>query len=451
MIQYSKELSENIQKVQSFNEYCYLQKIYSSATLICLTARFRKRTQYLYLGRGSGVEGFWLADEKIPTGLRRIDRFLEYLRKHLTSVLLIKVSQIFSDRCIRINYRKHGFDNSFVFFWKGRTLYFLNHYYDISAKGFYLMKSWDGKAVKSFEEHKERLCETLQEIGLDPQYGRMLKDSNTSARMAVQKEQQRLIKSNCSSKKIKFLKKKVLNIDQDLRKIKSAEILQDKILSGGVNFEQLDNFFKFNEIKFKLDKNMNLFQKRDRIFKKIKGYKSAKKMLEERRRLVKSEVASLEKGHVLDSKNDLKVISPFWVSSEKKEKKIKTPLKHNIRVFKSIEQVVFAVGMDAVANDFLRSQWGGRDDFLFHLDGYRGSHLVVRESNWEKMGVGLLNVIASSLRDFSGEEINEVPILFTRVRNTKGFRGSKGKIIYKKEKYMKIDYDKNWRDYVEEL
>ena len=125
MIQYQMELAENVEKLRLLSGICYFQKIYSSSKLVCLSARFRGCTQYLYLGRGHGIEGFWVADKKIPAELRRVDRFLEYLRKYLSSTELVSISQVFSDRCIKMIYRRYGKEKRFhIFLERKKPLFF---------------------------------------------------------------------------------------------------------------------------------------------------------------------------------------------------------------------------------------------------------------------------------------------------------------------------------------
>ena len=145
MIQCREELRKEIGKITPIVGRCYIQKIYSSSTLICLSARFLGKGHFLYLGRGHGVEGFWVDDKRVPVELRRSDRFLEYLRKYLSSSEMLDIFQVLNDRCLQIVYRAYGHENSFIFFWKGRKLYFLNYFFDDNHKKFYLMKSWGNK------------------------------------------------------------------------------------------------------------------------------------------------------------------------------------------------------------------------------------------------------------------------------------------------------------------
>ena len=462
MIQYQKELVNNIKKIVPFDGHCYLQKIYSSSALICLVARFKGRTRFLYLGRGNGIEGFWVADEKIPSELRRIDRFLEYIRKHLGSTELLNIFQVFNDRCLQIVYRKYGYENSFLFFWKGRKLYFLNYFFDNGQQKFYLMKSWHGK--KEVAEDKvsiDKLYELLFEIGLSQKFSGNFRDSKTSIIAIIKNEREKLIKLNNSKRKYKSLQRKLAHIRSDLQRVEQSSVLQRKMQMGEFNFEKINSEFIFENINIKLGHNLGPFQKRDRVFEKIKAYKKARKIIEERALEVEAEIELLKKKEnhrVFERK--LNIIEPYWPLPIKSKAIFNVycdgQVNKNIKVFKIKAGSFFAIGNNALGNDFLRSKWGHRDDLWFHLDGYRGSHLVVKkmsinngDGQFDGVDKQSLQVLASALRDFSKLSIEEIPMVFTQVKNVRGIRGEKGKIIYKGEKRLKIEYDKNWKEKIE--
>ena len=127
--------------------------------------------------------------------------FLEYLRKHLGATELLGISQVFNDRCIQMIYRKYGYENSFLFFWKGRRLYFLNYFFDDRDKKFYLMKSWQGKEVMEDEVPMAELYKFLLEVGLNQKFSGKAKDSRTSITAIIENEWRKLVKLNNSPKK----------------------------------------------------------------------------------------------------------------------------------------------------------------------------------------------------------------------------------------------------------
>ena len=250
-------------------------------------------------------------------------------------------------------------------------------------------------------------------------------------------------------------------IHQDLQKVEDAAELQAMLQRGEFPFEHIDHEVAFKRVRIRLDRELGPFQKRDRIFTKLKAYRRAKELLVERERQTKLEQMAPDDmaTQVFDRK--LAMVEPYWVFPKKHKQRPKVSahdcqdrhrgeqLRPKVKILRIKGGPLFAIGTDALANDFLRSNWANKDDLWFHLDGYPGPHLVFKKPDQTNMDEQLLQVFASALRDYAKLAIEEVPILFTRVKNLRGVKGYRGKITYKGEKYMKIVYDKNWRNKVE--
>ena len=451
MIQYQQELSQNIQKINALRGNCYLQKIYSTSSVICISCRSREKTSFFYLGRGNGIEGLWVSGEKVSPELRRIDRFLEYLRKHLGGAELLGATQIFNDRCLQLSYRKFGHENLFLFFWRGRKLYFLNYFFDHKLKKICLMKSWQGKDILDAELSSEKLYAHLQDIGLEKSFTGNFKTSKTSIEEVLKREKEKLLRLNSSPRKKKQLRKKLEKITQDLDRIEDCTFLQRKLQMEEVDFSNIKTELSFGKIKLKFKQELTSYQKRDRAFEKIKAYKRGTKILWERKRLVEYEIEKVEEGVPETLERQLEMVEPYWILPRRRKHKGESiesagGVAHpEVRFFRTEDGILFALGMSAGANDFLRSKWANRKDWWFHIEGYVGAHAVIKESSWENIGEEVVSLIASSLRDFSKLEILEIPIIFTRVENLRGVKGGRGKVLYKKERYLRVDYRENWR------
>ena len=445
MIQYSQEFTNNIKEVVSFKGSCFLQKIYSSSRLICLVARFRGKTRFLYLGRGCGVEGFWVADKKIPVELRRIDRFLEYLRKYLCSMELLRIKQVFYDRCLHLIYRRYGQESSFIFFWKGRRLYFVNYFFDTKIDKFCIMKSWSGKEICDKRLDSLELEELFLEVGLKKDSRDKEKESYSPIESILEKERDSLIKKNNSKRKSKFLLRKLNRIRHDREAIKDANDLQEKMILGEIDFENIGKILHFNNLTIKFDLGMGVYDKRERSFKKVKAYKKAQGILDARLQQTEKDIGLLENNVINKFEKKLKIIQPYWISSKKDLEKGNKFKEDGIKVYRTGDGLSFAIGLDSSGNDYLRSKWGNSDDMWFHLDGYVGAHLVVKEKNIGNMDTGLLRVIISALADHSQLKTSEIPVVFTLVKNIKGVKGERGKVVYRKERHIKVLYDKDWK------
>jgi hypothetical protein len=148
MIQYYLDLEKQVKNIKEMSlSQGQIQKLYSTAFYISISVRAPGKTWHLFFGRGAGNEGMWLHDSPPPAELRRRDNFLEYFRRHLTSCSFLDVSLDKHDRIVKFDYQKFGERQSFLWFWKGRKLYFLHYYKEQPEAPFKLLLSWRGKAV----------------------------------------------------------------------------------------------------------------------------------------------------------------------------------------------------------------------------------------------------------------------------------------------------------------
>src|SRR5690606_33471243 len=143
-----------------------IQKIYSTSYYISFAVRTPGKTRHLYFGRGGGFEGVWCGETAPPSPLRKRDNFLEYFRRHISSCGFYDISLDKHDRIIKFDYRKFGEIQSFLWFWRGRKLYFLHYFQDAPEAPFKLLLSWRGKAFVPGTE-LEDLFEYFNEVGRD--------------------------------------------------------------------------------------------------------------------------------------------------------------------------------------------------------------------------------------------------------------------------------------------
>ena len=133
MIQYYLDLSKQIKNIREISlSQGQIQKIYSTAYYISLAVRVPGKTWHVFFGRGSGYEGVWHSHVPPSSAIRRKDNFLEYFRRHLSSCSFLDLSLDVNDRIVKLDYQKFGKVQSFLWFWKGRKLYFL-HYYHVKS------------------------------------------------------------------------------------------------------------------------------------------------------------------------------------------------------------------------------------------------------------------------------------------------------------------------------
>ena len=75
--------------------------------------------------------------------------------------------------------------------------------------------------------------------------------------------------------------------------------------------------------------------------------------------------------------------------------------------------------------------------------------LHMRFGKAQRGGRPALDIIimaSSAVLEHSGLKSSEVNIIYTQVKNIKAVKHSPGKVIYKKEKHLRIDFCPQWRE-----
>ena len=387
--------------------------------------RYAGKTNYLCLGRGNSNEGIWLGEKQIPSFIRKKDVFLEYLRKYLSATILISIDCDDQDRIITISYQKWGVVNKAAFFYMGRKLYFAHHYYDAKSEHMKVFKSWTQEKIVSDNLSND----IFNEVGRQKQ-SEYREKSFIEIEELLEQENKKALSSSSETKKKKFLKRKVKNIENDLLKVgKKEDIL--KFIETTENLEKLDKVLLIDDIKIKF-KEKSHYVRRDQLYQKIKNFKKAEKILKVRLKDTQSEL----EGHNLRDlrKSELVIVKPIWRNEKKKS--IESSGEGNIQVF-SFEEMELGVGINAQGNDRLRKQWAKKDDYWFHLEGDRSAHIIIKLKE-NTLSDDIFGKVAAAMVKYSQIERTEVQMIYTMVKNVKGVTGAAGKVTFKKEKHIKI-------------
>ncbi len=442
MIQTYKQIQEFVNNYnQSINDqYGQIQKLYSTPHLICIILRFKGISRYFYLGRGNHFEGIWEHLGPPPSEYRIRGRFLEYLRKHLVGAKISGLLLDDTDRILTIPYFQNKNKNFLAFFWKGRTLYFLNLFFENGK--YKVFRSWIGKdeIFEKLADEKEihHLFDSLGTGSVD-----LGKEGIKSSVMEYfQKLNKDLTKISFTGKKKKFFERKEEKILNDLNKLKEAQkiklFLNEPHFSIGEKKEVV-----IGGTKFKFDKTWSEFKKKGKVFEKLKDFKKAELLLEQRLEEVKKDKKEFEKKGENKGILSIKTIEPVW-AIKKETSTLKSDF--NVDFFETTDGLKLAIGKDAKSNDYLRTKWARKEDLWFHLEGHKSGHLIVKgKLNFDE---NLFSLIGSLIRDYSNIEINEIPMVYTQVRNIKGLKGKSGTVTYTKEKYLRVIYQKNWPEFI---
>ena len=433
MIQYYRDLQSQVKAISDSSlAGGQIQKIYSTAFFVSFTVRIPGKTQSIYIGRGSGMEGLWVDDDGPPAALRRKDVFLEYLRRHLSSCTFLGVELDKNDRIVKLDYQKYGRRQSLCILWKARKVYFLHYYREAPEGQMKLLMSWKPRAITVPEEVTD-LFSYFDEIGrrtdlkhdfistvITPVSDLLLGEANAAALKGGQF-------------KPGFLERKKLKIEEDLDRARQWEKIQD-VLNRNQSLENVYEL-KVGDHKIKFEGELNAFERRNLLFEKIKKLKKGETILGQRLDSVTQTLA--EKTKPVLPTSTLPMTKVAWGeeknSSAQPEKAKAIP--DDYKIFQA-EGFQMGVGTSARGNDQLRSKWAGKDDTWLHLDGLKSAHVII------KMGNGIpgnseLNIAASILARFSHFQGDWVPVIFTQVKNLKGVSGVPGMVTYKKEKHLR--------------
>ena len=432
MIQYYLDLETQVKNIKEKSlSQGQIQKLYSTAYYISLSVRAPGKTWHLFFGRGSSYEGLWLYDSPPPAALRRKDSFLEYLRRHLSSCSFLDVSLDKYDRIVKLTYQKFGEVQSFLWFWRGRKLYFLHHYQDQPETPFKLLLSWRGKAFVPGEELSD-LYEYFDEIG---RHHDMNHDISSPELYSMDK----LLQDELNASLLKdvtstptFLQRKKENIEDDLRKTLQWEKLQ-YILDKD---ETLDHIYelKVGDHKIKFEGELNPYERRNLLFQKIKKLKRGETILKERLGNVVEQLAG--KNLTKPRQSQIPIIKPIW--GEEKKAQIMAPKKSEdeYKVF-ILDGFQIGIGLNAQGNDQLRNRWASKEDHWIHLEGLKSTHGIIKLNTTQTISSEILNLGASIVAHFSHFNADWIPIIYTQVKNLKGVSGAAGMVTYKKEKHLK--------------
>ena len=413
----------------------FIQKIYSTSFYLSLSLRIPGKTMNLYIGRGHGKEGIWLDDKKPESFLRKRDKFLEYFRKHLSSAQFEKIEIDSKDRIFSINYLKWGHVNKLYVFYNARNLYFCHHFFDAKSHQMKLFNSWTMKTILT-DECSFDFFDEVGRVDLNKDELKSLEVTSISKLLAEEKKQ--AMGQSSTGKSMKFFNRKRGRILGDLKNVQEIGNLQ-VLAEDQSKLESLPYKNKINGIKLKFQYT-DFYKRRDEVYTKIKKLKKAKNILELRLKDTDVSISQFGEAKLI---NNLKTTQVVWKNSKKDvvEKKVADK---QYRIV-DLDEIQVGIGQSAVGNDQLRSEWANKSDYWFHLDGDKSAHIIIklRESG---LTTTILSIAGSALVEFSQVNYAEANIIYTQVKNVKGVKGVAGKVIYKKEKRLRVEFNSDWRN-----
>lgn len=410
---------------------CFIQKIYSTPHFLILQVRKIGQTQFLFLGRGGPYQGAFLSSINATSDKRIVDRYLEYARANWRGAKVFSVTHPFKDRVLCIDMIFQGSKKRVYFFWRGRDLFFAQ----FQEKGHEttLFCSWLGSELIGVKDDQWEnvFREKTLPLGLED---KNQDSSDKSFSLELYLSEPFTLKQ--TSKKLKKRKKrKEERIKQEILRNQSYDELYK--IADDLDYLNSIDFYTFYNKKIRFYGCKNVHQKRDLIFdlaKRLKkGLEIQKKRLESLKNSDKPEEMTIEKP---------KTIQPIWKTTEASTSKKVFLKEQNLKKVYLEDVMIGWLGLNAQGNDYIRSRLAKKDHMWFHIDGYTSGHFIYTGD--KSSDFALFELIGSMLREISKLDLLEIPIVFTKVKNLKGLKGQPGSVLYKKEKRLNVQYQKNW-------
>ncbi len=390
--------------------------------------RFPGKTKALYIGRGHGYEGFYLSDKVPPSYLRIKDKLLDYMRKYLVGTRLGKITVKPYGLVSSFGFKNENEDNSLVFGYKEHQLFFIKRE---KQEAFI---SWDGQTHAA--EKLEQLLVSFVGEKITTSDGRL-----HTIEEYLEKEEKKVKGLPLQKKKEKFLNRKLQNIKDDLQLVSKWPQIENDLLSEKIDLNS--DSINIHGQKLKFHGVINPWLKKDLIFQKIKKLKKAQGILDLRLRDTENEYGEVQSGKFEFEITKEKAIAPLWNNQSASKKLLSA--QHSVKYFR-IKNINGVIALDAESNDWIRGQ-AAKEHWWFHIDQYTGSHLILKIDELASISILELSAIASCLRDYSKLNILSIPLVYSQVKHIKGVKGSQGKVIITKPKYMQCDYA-DWKEII---
>ncbi|MBN2796736.1 MAG: NFACT family protein [Clostridia bacterium] len=249
--------------------------------------------------------------------------------------------------------------------------------------------------------------------------------------------------------KIDRLKKKLINLSDDLRQAEQAEELKiygDLILANiyrlekGMHKAVLENFYNDNQpITVPLDMLLSPSDNAQKYFKKYSKLKTAQVKVNEQIQHTKDEIFYLE--HVLlnaeqsdDHQNieDIKdeLIESGYIKKKQKHQKKKVS-KSEPYCYKTSDGFDLLVGKNNLQNDHLSLKIANKSDYWFHTKDIAGSHVILRCLGQEPSETAIKEAAMIAAYHSKGQSSSQVPVDYTQVKHLKKPNGAKpGMVIF---------------------
>lgn len=243
----------------------------------------------------------------------------------------------------------------------------------------------------------------------------------------IQKEEEKYKKNHYDavyhvvSHKLKGLRKKMINLEQDMKK---AEEKKNYVEIGNLLYMCQDKYVKGMEeievegIKIKLNPTLNLSENASYYFKQYQKSKTALEQIRIQQELTKEKIEYFEKQEVAmkyanpqdmediiqELKNDSYLPKEKISYKSNKKKKI-APKVYTPRTIYSKDGTKIQFGISSFQNDYLTFTLARKDDYFLHVKDHPGPHVIIFSNNPSKETILFASEIALFYASLSQGEI----------------------------------------------
>lgn len=270
--------------------------------------------------------------------------------------------------------------------------------------------------------------------------------------------QKKKVYSKSLKQRIEFLEKTLKNLKEKqdspekkehLQKIGQLILAQPQVIKPGTTSVQLTDYFnpKLSTIQIQIDPDLNAQENAERYFQKAKNFDQKQLKRKQRAKEIQSQLKHLiqirENLQSIDSNKELEKIETKLKSENLLQKSeteaVQMRLPYKKFIFKDWE---IWVGRSARDNDTMTFKHAHKEDWWLHVQGYSGSHVVIRDPHRRKdIPPKVLQYAASlAITHSEAKHASYVPVVYTKVKYVRKPRKSvSGTVIPNQTKTIYAD------------
>lgn len=205
----------------------------------------------------------------------------------------------------------------------------------------------------------------------------------------------------------------------------------------GASVVTLANFYQQDAaITLKLDPALSAIQNAEKRYQQVRRREEVYHKLQERLPSLEAERAEVERLLSQLEQANLEQLQA-WQKRLEDHKEEKSPFGQRYRLRSGLEVLV---GRNNKENDYLTHRLGRSQDYWFHVQGYPGSHVLVRCGQSELSPPDILSVAAIAAYHSKARNSGNVPVDYTRIKYVWRPKGAAaGKVHYTQQKTVYVD------------